>query len=129
MGSLAPIVIMSINYSHDIATAMLAVSALAMWIISRGMPVVPSIATEQYFLRLYGSITRMAKDSLIYILVAGVPRIYFYTDYEWATACGELQIVAIIIKHIVMFLLVGIGLYFWRRLGLQVRTITLKHTG
>jgi len=123
MNSLAPALIMSVNYSHDIATALLAVSGAAMWIISTNYPAAATGETEQYFLRIYQGITRMAKDSLIYILVAGVPRIYFYTEYEWATAAGDLQVVAIIIKHVVMFLLVGVGLYYWSKLGRQVKTL------
>ena len=65
----------------------------------------------------------MAKYSLIYILVAGVPRVIFYEEYEWSRIAGDLQIVAIIIKHVVMFLLVGTGFYFWIKLGKKVRLL------
>jgi len=128
MNSLAPALIMSVNYSHDIATALLAVSGAAMWIISTNYPAAATRETEQYFLRVYQGVTRMAKDSLIWILVIGVPRIYFYTEYEWSTAAGDLQVVAIIIKHVVMFLIVGVGLYYWSKLGRRVKKLQAKNS-
>jgi len=120
-----PVIIMTINYSHDIATALLAVSGVGMWIISAAYPRQASTETEFYFVRVYRNMTRLAKYSLLWILAAGVPRIVFYTDYEWSTAAGDLQVVAIIIKHVVMFLLVGTGLFYWSKLGKKVRALSV----
>jgi len=129
MNSLVPAVVMSISYSHDIASALLAICGVAMWLIAANYPAEASPETEQYFIRIYHGISRMAKDSLIWIVVAGVPRIYFYTEYEWSTAAGDLQLVAVVIKHIVIFLIVGSGVYFWSRLGKKVRQLKVLHAG
>ncbi len=120
------VLLMTINYSHDIATALLAASGAAMWLLSRNYPADSSPATEQFFLRAYRSVTRIAKDSLYYILIAGVPRVVFYMRYEWSDLAGSMQVVAVVIKHIVMFLLVGGGIYYWIRLGRQVKLLKAR---
>ena len=120
---------MTISYSHDIATALLAVSGAGLWMISAFYPAQEGPGTGRYFIAIYKNVTRLAKYSLWWILVAGVPRIIYYTEYEWTDRAGDLQVVAIIIKHIVMFLLVGTGLFFWARLGKKVRQLTLQQGG
>ena len=123
------IVLMTINYSHDIATALLAASGAALWMLSRNFPRYATPAAERFFVGAYRGITRVAKDSLYWIVLAGVPRVFFYMQYEWSDLAGDLQIVAVIIKHIVMFLLVGTGVYFWIKLGRQVKVLQLQHSG
>ncbi|MBI5641206.1 MAG: hypothetical protein HZA17_12360 [Nitrospirae bacterium] len=127
MDALPGMMIMVTNYSHDIATAFLAVSGLTMWLISRQHFVSESPEQELFFIRIYKGITRIAKDSLYWILLAGVPRVVFYMEYEWSDVAGRLQIVAIVIKHVVMFTLVGAGLFFWSRLSRRVKVLKLKH--
>lgn len=122
------ILLMTINYSHDIATALLAASGAAMWLLSKYYPANASPVAEQYFISVYGSITRIAKDSLYYILLAGVPRVIFYMRYEWSDLAGDLQILAVVIKHIVMFLLVGTGVYFWLKLGRRVQDLRTRQS-
>ena len=116
------------NYSHDIATAFLAVSGATMWILSKEHQDTEDAEAETYFVKIYRSVTSIAKYSLIWILLAGIPRIIFYRQYEWSDMAGNLQVVAIIIKHIVMFLLVGAGLFFWSRLDKKVKTLKMKHS-
>ena len=127
MTPMIPVVIMSINYSHDIATALLAVSGAVLWMLSSLFPSEDSSGLERYFVAAYHGITRLAKLSLFWILAAGVPRIVFYTQYEWSDAAGDLQVIAIIIKHVVMFLLVGTGLFYWHKLAKRVQQLHLKH--
>lgn len=124
-----PAVIMTVNYSHDIATAMLAVSGAALWIISYAYPGEAGPETGRYFIRIYRSITRLAAYSLFWILAAGVPRIVFYNQYEWSESAADLQIIAIIIKHIVMFLLVGTGIFYWSKIGKKVKQLNLRQGG
>lgn len=127
MSSATHVVLMTVNYSHDIATALLAASGAAMWLLSKNYPADADLAVERYFIRTYRSITRVAKDSLSYILIAGVPRVVFYMRYEWSDLAGNMQIVAVVIKHIVMFLLVGTGVYYWIKLDRRVKTLKLQH--
>lgn len=126
MDSLEPIFMMTVNYSHDIATALLAASGAALWMLDRHYPAAPTPGAGRFFISAFHGITRLAKYSLIWILLAGVPRIMVYREYEWADPAGDLQAVAIIIKHVVMFLLVGTGLFYWAKLGRKVKELKLE---
>jgi hypothetical protein len=124
--NLAAALITTINYSHDIATAILAVSGATLWIMWATFPSDAGSTAAPHLIGIYHNITRLAKYSLWWILAAGVPRIIFYTEYEWSREAGDLQVVAIVIKHIVMFLLVGTGLFFWARLSKKVKAAVSK---
>lgn len=117
MLSFTPVLVMAVNYSHDIATAQLALTGAALCIISRTYPAVAGAETDLFFISLYQSLTRLGKYSLAWIVAAGLPRIIFYTRYEWSDAAGDLQVFAIVIKHLAIFLLTGAGLYYWKKLG------------
>jgi len=127
MSPTVSILIMSINYSHDIATAFLAVSGMMMLFLSRTFPAPAGKEADFFFIRTYEAIRRSARYSLEWILLAGVPRIIFYLQFEWSSMAGDLQVIAIIIKHIVMFTLVGMGLYYWFRLNKRVKSLKMKH--
>lgn len=127
METLADIALMVSNYSHDIATAFLAVSGAALWMLSAANPFSRGREEGMFFVRIYRSVLLTAKFSLAWILIAGVPRILHYKRYEWSEAAGDLQVVTIIIKHIVMFLLVGIGLMYWFKLERKVQSIEIKY--
>jgi hypothetical protein len=115
------------NYSHDIATAFLAVSGMTMFMLSRIFPASGSKDSEFLFIHTYESLRKVARYSLEWIVIAGVPRIIFYTQFEWSKMAGDLQIIAIIIKHIVMFLIVGMGLYYWTKLNKRVNHLKIKY--
>ncbi len=117
------VIMMAINYSHDVATALLAASAAAMWLLSARFPADATPATKRYCITTYRAFTRIAGYSLFYILIAGVPRVIFYMQYEWSDLAGDLQIIAVAIKHVVMFLLVGTGICYWGRLGRRVKEL------
>lgn len=118
---------MTINYSHDVATALLTASGVAMWLLSKNFPSQASPESERYLIKTYRSITRVAKDSLYYVLIAGIPRVIFYMHYEWSDLAGDLQIVVVVIKHIALISLVATGVYLWIKLGNRVRTLKLRH--
>ena len=127
MTATASILIMTINYSHDIATAFLAVSGMMMFFLSNVYPASAGQESDFFFIRIYEKIRKSARYSLEWILLAGVPRIIFYMQFEWSTMAGDLQVIAIIIKHIVMFVLVGMGLYYWFRINKKVQSLKIKH--
>jgi hypothetical protein len=116
------VLIMLNNYFHDVATALLLASGVAMWVVLRRYE---GRSTEEaaYFLRLHGSITRLAKFSLAWILIGGVPRTLAYRSFEWAEAVGHAQVPALIVKHILAFAFVGGGAWLWLRLSKRVRAI------
>lgn len=114
------------NYSHDIATAFLAVSSATLWLLSRGYPGLSDPEGEEFFARIYLVVARLAKYSLAWVLIAGVPRIIFYRQYEWSDSAGDFQVVAIVIKHIVMFSIVGVGAVYWARLDRKVKYLRVR---
>lgn len=117
------IAIMMNNYFHDVATALLMTCGFVMWIIVRKMDRSSDENVIRYFLRIYGSVTWFARFSLIWILVGGVPRILAYKKFEWANALGKSQVPALIVKHILAFIFVGLGAYLWIKLSRQVKEI------
>lgn len=120
------IAIMMNNYFHDVATALLAASGIALWVIVRKYDSHPNRADRpvaEYFLSLYNSMTRVARFSLYWILIGGVPRTLFYRDFEWVTAVKHGQVPALIVKHVLAFAFVGTGVHLWIRLRRRVKDI------
>ena len=102
------LVIMMNNYFHDVATALLMASGIVLWIMyhrykkhvtTRG----ESEEMTVFFLNLYEGMTTLAKFSLIWILVGGIPRTLFYRSFEWSNAVAHAQIPALIAKHVMVF--------------------------
>ncbi len=123
MGTPLKILITVINYSHDIATAMLGITSICMYFIYRYYRNAETPESIRSFLLLYSRLTRLAIVSLIWLLLAGVPRVIFYREMEWSVQAGSVQIYAIGIKHLFMFFLVGTGVLHWRRLSSKVREL------
>ena len=120
------IAIMMNNYFHDVATALLGASGVALWVIMKRYDEHPrqnERDVTEYFLALYKSMTKLARFSLYWILIGGVPRTLFYKDFEWVTAVQHGQVPALIVKHILAFTFVGIGVHLWIRLKHRVKDI------
>ena len=119
--------IMMNNYFHDVATALLLASGFVIWIImkryedsSKGRD------TTEYFLSIYRSSIYFAKFSLLWIIIGGIPRTYFYTEFEWANAAGKGQVTALIVKHILAFIFLGLGSHLWIKVNRRVKEIKNK---
>jgi hypothetical protein len=120
------VAIMMNNYLHNVAAALLGASGVALWVILikyESHPNHNDRAMSEYFLSLYSSMTRVARLSLYWILIGGVPRTFFYRDFEWVTAVKHGQVPALIVNHILIFALVGTGVYLWLKLKKRVRII------
>lgn len=114
----ASIAVMMNNYFHDVATALLAASAVLMLVLVRTLDDVPSPEVARFVVRLYPRMTLLAKVALIWILLGGIPRTIFFTRVELATGVGTTGIaVALAVKHLIMFALVVLGALQWRRLA------------
>jgi hypothetical protein len=118
------VALMMNNYFHDVATALLIASAVALWVLlghfergGRG----PDAA--RYFLEIAASMKRLARFSLAWIVLGGIPRTIFYVDFEWANAAGRMQVPALVVKHVLAFGFVGGGVWLWRRLGRRVAEV------
>lgn len=124
MSPAAGVALMMNNYFHDVATALLVSSAFALWVMlrryesgARG----PDAA--RYFLEIHRSMARLARFSLAWIVIGGIPRTIWYGEFEWANAAGRGQVIALVVKHVVAFALVAWGAAFWVRLGRKVAEI------
>jgi len=112
------------NYFHDVATAMLLASGLAMWAVIKNLDNNREEKVVEYFIDMYRSVARLAKFSLYWILIGGIPRILAFKDFEWANAVGKKQVSGLIVKHVIAFVFVSGGVYLWLRLGRRIKEIT-----
>ena len=120
------VLLVLLNYSHDIATALLIVSGILMvllYVKREDLTTGSSVSELADFYRINRLIT---EGSLLWILLAGVPRTVFYKRYEWSYLAGDLQVGAIVVKHIVMFTLVGGLIYYWIRLSRFIKAKQLN---
>jgi hypothetical protein len=117
------VIIMMNNYFHDVATALLLASGVAAWVMFRKYEDNNTSEVNEYFLRIYRSMTRLAQFSLVWIIIGGIPRTIFYKDFEWANAVGKNQVPALIVKHILAFIIVGTGAYVWLKISRRIKAI------
>ena len=123
MSELSGVILMMNNYFHDVATALLLASGIAIWIIYKKLGNSDNPDVRAYFLKLYDSMTSLAKFALAWIILGGIPRTYFYTEFEWSHYAGQSQIPALIIKHVLAFVFVSAGAHLWIRIRSKVREI------
>ncbi len=124
MSPAAGVALMMNNYFHDVATALLASSAFALWVMLRRYEAgVRGPDAARLFLDVHSSLARLARFSLAWIVVGGIPRTIWYTRFEWANAAGRGQVVALAVKHVAAFALVVYGAAFWLRLRRRVAEV------
>lgn len=111
------ILILLNNYLHDLAAAVLISSAILMFLLAREVTSHKNSELSSLFVKLYKKFTWVAIGSLVLIVLGGIVRTITYRQFEWASAVGREQIAALIIKHIILFALVGVGIYLWTRLA------------
>lgn len=97
------ILIMLNNYFHDLAVAFMWASSLMAHLVLSYWPGKPSQ-------ELATILSRVAWGSLIWVLIGGAIRAYFYMDYEWLPKAGTAQIPALAVKHVLLFALTLWGL-------------------
>jgi len=120
------VILMMNNYFHDVATALLLSSGVALWLIMKRLGTTSDVAVLTYFLSLHQGMTRLATVALIWIVLGGIPRTLFYAEFEWANAAGKGQIPALIVKHVLFFIFVGAGAHLWAKINRQARSIREK---
>ncbi len=94
------------NYFHDLAVALLATNVVMIHVVGRFAGDDPIKKEALYSLVFY--LSRVTWGALIYVLVMGGVRAWFFMDFEWNPAVGRGQIAALVVKHI---LLVGLTVY------------------
>jgi hypothetical protein len=112
--------IMTNNYAHDVAAALLATSAFVLHAIVRVQVSVSDPAGTRFFIKTYDMMARYFRFALWWIVIGGIPRTIFFRSFEWNHFADKLQIPALILKHLLIVVLVIWGIFAWRRLKLRV---------
>ena len=101
------------NYFHDMATGVLVGSTALMYALAKRARENPERLAA--LASLYPVVTKVAKVALAWVIIGGVPRVIFFTRYEWDPATVKGIVPALGIKHVLLFSAVGAGLVLWRR--------------
>ena len=113
------ILVMLNNYVHDVATGLLLLSALWLGWSARDLGLAPSAETLGVFRRSYRRCVRFAVGSIAVIVATGVVRTVYFMRFEWLPAMGKGLVPVLVLKHVLIFALLGAGLYAW--VGLRRR--------
>ena len=103
------------NYFHDVATALLAASGVVMAIMVVKFESVSDEQAREYFARVYAGSVSLARFTLFWILLGGIPRTLYFRDFEWRNAIDHQQVPALILKHVLAMTFVAIGAWLWSR--------------
>src|SRR3990172_927084 len=109
------IFIMMNNYFHDLATALLLTSGIAVYVLAKSAEAKKDRSVIEFYVEAYGRMTVLGRIAFGWIIVAGAPRLITFKNYEWVSYVGNNQVPAIMVKHTLMFLVVGAGIFYWRR--------------
>lgn len=105
------LVIVFNNYFHDLATGVFVGCAVTLWALSR---TVRDDARYAESLQLaYRMLSRALWISVAWIILGGIPRTIFFPTYEFIPALGKGIVPALVLKHVVMFSAVGLGIAAW----------------
>jgi len=123
VSSMIEVLVIMNNYFHDVATAMLFSTGLLMLVLYKSLRVNLTPERMDFFRQVYAKYTQVARFSLAWILIGGLPRLVYYKRIEWTMALDNRIIPALIIKHVIMFTLVIAGAVLWRKLSLWVKEL------
>jgi len=102
------IFIMISNYFHDLAVALLAAIIMVIYFIGKYLD--KHSIKEEIISNLFRKLSVVSYVVLGYILFGGALRAFFFMEYEWNPAVGKGQITALVIKHIILFLITAYGI-------------------
>jgi predicted LPLAT superfamily acyltransferase len=116
------VLVMLNNYFHDFATALLVVSTYVMFLMVRYAEVSGGKPLKENVVGIYPTMVHITGATLVLLLMAGIVRSFTYKWFEWVEVLGRAQVFVLVFKHIVMFAVVGYGIYLW--IGMHKR---IKH--
>jgi len=117
------ILVMLNNYVHDVATGLLIISALWLGWSARELGPSPSRELVDYFMRTYRRCTRFVVGSILFIIATGIIRTLFFMRFEWTPAMGRGLVPVLVVKHVLIFTLLGVGIYAWIGLRRKLREL------
>ena len=114
------------NYSQDAAAAFLAVSIAVMRMLLKKSPASGDAELVVSFVRVSTGVTRMARYSLCWMWIAGIPEVIFSSG-QVSLGAGDLRAAASFVRYAGMLLLAGIGLSSWIGLSKKVACLQSGH--
>lgn len=107
------ILVMLNNYFHDFATSLVLVCSYSMVVMVRYVENNGEIETKRLVTSIYPKVMHINVGATIFVVMAGIIRTFTYSEFEWYDAAGKGQVVALIIKHILLVIVFTYGVYLW----------------
>jgi hypothetical protein len=111
------------NYVHDVATGLLLISALWLGWSAQDLGGAPSSETLEAFRRSYRRCVRFVLGSILVIVATGVVRTVHFVDFEWTPALGRGLVPVLVLKHVLIFAMLGLGGWAWVKLLRRLREL------
>ena len=117
------IFVMLNNYVHDVATGLLLLSALWLGWSARDLGSSPSAETLAVFRCSYQRCVRFVWGSIGVIVATGLVRTVYFMDFEWMPALGRGLVPVLLLKHVLIFTMLGVGGWAWVQLRRRLREL------
>lgn len=109
------------NYFHDFATALMVVCSYSMVLMVRYAENNGGKELKGMVVGIYPNMLHINVGSVIFLFMAGIVRAFTYSEFEWSDAVGNGQVPALIVKHILLFVLFFYGAYLWLGVHKKIR--------
>lgn len=100
------------NYFHDLAVAVLAVNVAVVYFLGKYLDEHPH--RDELLSNLFGKLSRVTYGALVWIVIGGAIRAYYFKEFELHPAIENGFVAALIVKHIILFSLTAVGLVVHR---------------
>jgi putative copper export protein len=121
MNPVIGIALMLNNYVHDVATGLLIISAVWLAWSAKDLGDSPSAELVAYFRRTYARCVRFVVWSIVVIVATGIIRTIYFMDFEWMPWLGRGLVQVLLLKHALIFTMLGAGGYAWWNIRARVR--------
>jgi len=122
---MADILIVMNNYFHDVATATLLAATVIMYALSKQAER-EGAAASATLSGFYRTLTRFVWGALIWIVIGGIPRVIFFKTHEFIPARVNGLLVALGVKHVLMFTAVVVGTLLWRSVRRKIEAASQR---
>jgi uncharacterized membrane protein YGL010W len=122
LSSAAKVALIMNNYFHDLATGVLVGSAFVMWVLGR-QAAARGREAQRFFAGAFPLLSRIALFAIAWIVIGGIPRTIFFSQVEWDPALVNGLVPALIVKHVLMFAALALGVGMWLRMRAVARGI------
>ena len=123
MTQASAILVMLNNYVHDVATGLLLISALWLGWSANDLGEQPSAEMVAVFRRSYRRCLRFVVGSIAVIVATGVVRTLNFMRFEWLPAMGRGLVPVLVLKHVLIFSMLGVGGLAWLPLRRRLRSL------